>query len=223
MVNFNRPYLATSIADFWRRWHISLSTWFRDYVYIPLGGNRVNRARMCYNLVIVFILSGLWHGANWTFIVWGSLHALFIVVYVLTETPRTQATAALRGGSVAAVNFLSWLLTFNLVSLAWVFFRAANVSDAMLVLRSIFSGASGPGATDLHPGLDGMQFVLVLCAMAGLTVLEIASTRRPMWTAIAEQPRWVRWSVYYTFGIAFAILLLLNPQHGPQPFVYFQF
>ena len=223
MVNFNRPYLSTSIADFWRRWHISLSTWFRDYVYIPLGGNRVNRARMCYNLAIVFILSGLWHGANWTFIAWGSLHALFIVVYVLTETPRTQATAALRGGSVAAINFLSWLLTFNLVSLAWVFFRAANVSDAMLVLRSIFSGASGPGATDLHPGLDGMQFVLVLCAMAGLTVLEIASTRRPMWAAIAEQPRWVRWSVYYTFGIAFAILLLLNPQHGPQPFVYFQF
>jgi hypothetical protein len=121
------------------------------------------------------------------------------------------------------VNFLSWLLTFNLVSLAWVFFRAANVSDATLVLRSILSGTSGAGTTDLHPGLDGMQFALVLCAMAGLTVLEIASTRRPMWVAIAEQPRWVRWSVYYAFGISFAILLLLNPQHGPQPFVYFQF
>ncbi len=223
MVNFNRPYLSTSIADFWRRWHISLSTWFRDYVYIPLGGNRSGRARMCFNLAVVFVVSGLWHGANWTFIVWGTLHALFMVVYILTETPRAWVAGSVSAAGAAAVSFLSWLLTFNLVLLAWVFFRAANMTDAMLVLRNILSGTAGTASADLHPGLDSTQFALVLSVIAVLAVLEMISSRKPMWSVIAQQPRWLRWSAYYAFGIAFAILLLLNPQHGPQPFVYFQF
>jgi D-alanyl-lipoteichoic acid acyltransferase DltB (MBOAT superfamily) len=222
MLNFNRPYLSTSITDFWRRWHISLSTWFRDYLYVPLGGNRVSRARMCVNLAIVFVVSGLWHGANWTFIVWGALHALFMVVYVLTEWPRSRL-AALSRGSARAVGFLGWLLTFNLVTLAWVFFRAATMSDAMFVLRSIFSRWSGLGTAALHPGLDALQFALVLAVIVVLIVLEVVSTRTPMWETLARQPRWLRWSAYYSFGMAFAILLFLSPQHGPQPFVYFQF
>ncbi len=94
MLNFNHPYLAASIADFWRRWHISLSTWFRDYVYFPLGGNRCSVAKNCFNLAVVFLISGFWHGANWTFIIWGALHAVFMIAYVLTEKPRNNFVSA---------------------------------------------------------------------------------------------------------------------------------
>ena len=220
MVNFNRPYLATSIVDFWRRWHISLSTWFRDYLYFPLGGNRRGRARTCLNLALVFLISGLWHGANWTFIIWGALHGLFVVVYVLTETPRARLAAAL---PAALMTFLSWLLTFSLVTLAWVFFRAATRHDAMLILSKVFTELGGLEATDVHPGLDGLQFGLALAVIAALVVLELVSTRRSVWALIAARPRWQRWAAYYAFGLAFGVLLLLSPQSGPQPFVYFQF
>jgi alginate O-acetyltransferase complex protein AlgI len=223
MLNFNRPYLATSIVEFWRRWHISLSTWFRDYVYVPLGGNRVSRARMCANLAFVFLLSGFWHGANWTFIVWGALHALFIVVYVLSETPRARWGSTVGGAGALLRTTLSWLLTVNLVALAWVFFRAANVSDAMLILRRILTGYRTDGEWTVHPGLDTGQFAIALAVMTGLFLLEVIGTRKPVWTILAEQRRWVRWSAYYAFGIIFAGLLFMSPQSGPQPFVYFQF
>jgi alginate O-acetyltransferase complex protein AlgI len=223
MLNFNRPYLATSIADFWRRWHISLSTWFRDYVYFPLGGNRAGKARVCFNLAVVFLVSGVWHGANWTFIVWGALHALFIVTEVLTEEPRKRLRAAMGPTGQKVMGFVAWLVTFNVVSLAWVFFRATSMGDAMLVLRRIFTDFVPAGSVSIHPGLDSLQFSLAVAVIAALFTLEIMSTRRPMWTWIAAQPRWLRWSAYYGFGIAFTVLLLLNPQSGPQPFVYFQF
>lgn len=223
MVNFNRPYLATSIVDFWRRWHISLSTWFRDYLYFPLGGNRGSRARTAVNLALVFLISGLWHGANWTFIIWGALHALFVVVYVLTESPRTWLAAALPARSRGTLALLGWLLTFNLVTLAWIFFRAANTRDAMLVLRKVFTELGGQGASNIHAGLDALQFGLALALIAGFAGLEIVSTRWPLWALIAERPRWQRWAAYYAFGFLFFLLLLMSPQEGPQPFVYFQF
>jgi D-alanyl-lipoteichoic acid acyltransferase DltB (MBOAT superfamily) len=222
MLNFNRPYLATSIADFWRRWHISLSTWFRDYVYFPLGGSRCSRAQNCFNLAVVFLISGLWHGANWTFIAWGALHAVFIVTYVLTETPRTRA-AALFGEN--AVKFSGWLLTLGLVTFAWIFFRAADFSDAFLVVQRIFTEFLPPAGTDFHPGLDALQFGLMLALIFSLFLFEFLGRRRHkhLWTLIDEQPRWLRWSAYYAFGVAFIVLLLLNPEHKPQPFIYFQF
>jgi alginate O-acetyltransferase complex protein AlgI len=223
MVNFNRPYLATSISDFWRRWHISLSTWFRDYLYYPLGGNRRGVARTCFNLSVVFLVSGVWHGANWTFIVWGALHALFITSYVITTGPRERMLQSMGDGGRKLASIAAWLLTLNLVVLAWVFFRAASMSDAMLVLGRIFTDFGASTTSDAHPGLDSSQFGIAVALIAILFALEWLSARKSMWTRIAEQPRWIRWSAYYSFGIAFAILLLVSPQHGPQPFVYFQF
>lgn len=222
MLNFNRPYLATSIADFWRRWHISLSTWFRDYVYFPLGGNRCSRAQNCFNLAVVFLISGLWHGANWTFIIWGALHATFIIAYVLTETPRTRAAALL---GEKAMNISGWLLTLSLVTFAWIFFRAANFSDAFLVVRKIFTEFLPQVGTDFHPGLDSLQFSLMLALVFSLFLFEFFGRRahKPVWKMIDEQPRWLRWSAYYAFGVAFIVLVLLNPEHKPQPFIYFQF
>jgi D-alanyl-lipoteichoic acid acyltransferase DltB (MBOAT superfamily) len=222
MLNFNRPYLATSIADFWRRWHISLSTWFRDYVYFPLGGNRCSRAQNCFNLAVVFLISGLWHGANWTFIVWGGLHAVFIIAYVLTETPRARVTALV---GETAMALTGWLLTLGLVTLTWVFFRASNFADAFLILQKIGTEFWPAAGTNLHPGLDALQFSLLLGLVVALLLFEFLGRRahKHVWALVDQQPRWLRWSAYYAFAVAFIVLLLLNPDHRPQPFIYFQF
>jgi alginate O-acetyltransferase complex protein AlgI len=133
MTNFNRPYFAINIQDFWKRWHISLSTWFRDYVYISLGGNRVSKARIYFNVAVVFLLSGFWHGANWTFIVWGGIHALLITAYMFyREYIRKQSKPNV------VKNMVSLLVTFVLVCIAWIFFRAVNVSDGFEILSKIF-------------------------------------------------------------------------------------
>ena len=135
MTNFNRPYFATNIQEFWKKWHISLSTWFKDYLYISLGGNRKGTQRMYLNRAIVVLVSGLWHGANWTFVVWGALHAVFVVGYIMITKH-----AGIRLPSSFPLSIASTLFTFALVSLAWVFFRAENVSQAMLILNGILNG-----------------------------------------------------------------------------------
>jgi alginate O-acetyltransferase complex protein AlgI len=222
MLNFDRPYLATSIADFWRHWHISLSTWFRDYVYFPLGGNRCGKLRNCFNLAVVFLISGLWHGANWTFVIWGAIHAFLMIAYVLTTIPRKQAADIL---GESAMSFLGWVSTVALVTFAWIFFRAANFSDAEVVIHRIFTQFSPAVGTGIARGLDSMQFGLILLLIVLLLSFEFLGrrNRKHIWAMVSEQPRLVRWSAYYAFGVAFVVLLLLNPEHKPQPFIYFQF
>ena len=134
MDNFRRPYFSKSIGEFWRRWHISLSTWFRDYLYIPLGGNRVKRGRWFYNLFIVFLISGLWHGANWTFVVWGALHGLYLIFGIVTGPTRERLWAKL-GASATVRKWVAVFFTFHLAVLAWVFFRANNITDAAMLLQ----------------------------------------------------------------------------------------
>ena len=133
MENFRTPYFSTSISEFWRRWHISLSTWFRDYLYIPLGGNRVSEWRRYFNQFFIFMVSGLWHGAAWTFVIWGSLHGFYLILAVLRDKylPRLSLPNNLLGKSI---NLIS---TFILVMLAWVFFRAKGTHDALVVLKKI--------------------------------------------------------------------------------------
>ena len=133
MKNFNAPYLAHNIAAFWKRWHISLSTWFRDYLYIPLGGSRVSFALMCTNLLIVFMVSGLWHGASWKYLVWGLIHGCLLICYHLLK----KANISINGW-----KFFKWLITFHLVCLAWIFFRAYNINDAFYIIGRIFTGGS---------------------------------------------------------------------------------
>ena len=132
MVNFNRPYFSKNIREFWSRWHISLSTWFRDYLYIPLGGNRVKINRLYFNILIVFFISGLWHGANWTFVVWGGLHALYMIINITFAKYFFKQQGFIN-------KFTGWFITFWAVTIAWVFFRAANFSDAFLLLQHLFS------------------------------------------------------------------------------------
>ena len=132
MINFRRPYFSTNIQEFWKRWHISLSTWFRDYLYISLGGNRVSVARVYFNVGVVFVVSGIWHGANWTFLIWGALHTVFILTYMFIN----QFTRFKLPDSFMS-NILSGIFTFFLVAFAWIFFRANNVSDAFLIVKHI--------------------------------------------------------------------------------------
>ena len=142
--NFNYPYVSSSVREFWRRWHISLSSWFRDYLYIPLGGSRCARPRHLLNLFIVFIVSGLWHGANWTFVVWGALHGIYQIVGNLTAKPRARLLE--KAGKSADSPAVVWprrAITFILVCFAWIFFRANSMSDALILLKNLFSFTGG--------------------------------------------------------------------------------
>lgn len=215
MQNFNRPYFATSIHDFWSRWHISLSTWFRDYLYIPLGGNRVVKWRYYYNLFIVFLVSGLWHGANWTFVVWGALHGFYLVSAIVTKDWRNQLASAIGLGSRPAINrALNILVTFVLVCFAWIFFRANNVTDAFAIIGKMaaFEG-------DLFIGKPS----IFLFSIFGILVLYLSEL---FWNGSQERfplfshPNWVvRQFSYATIVI---LILLLGVFDGGQ-FIYFQF
>lgn len=228
MKNFDRPYHAQSISEFWSRWHISLSTWFRDYLYIPLGGNRVSRGRFYTNLLIVFLVSGLWHGANWTFLVWGALHG-FYLVFALWSGPFRQRAArwlglARRPRLGTAFNVL---VTFHLVSFAWIFFRANSLSDAHYIITHLPSGlgasvrsyAAGLWGSDL--GLNRME---LLVALLGLLVMELVhlaqlKSEKPIRQLLGEAPYWVRWPIYYTVVAA----LFFFGKFDAQEFIYFQF
>ena len=137
--NFNYPYFSRDIAEFWRRWHISLSSWFRDYVYIPLGGSRGSKLKQVRNVFVIFLLSGFWHGANWTFIAWGFINALYFLPLLLRDTNRSNIEAVQLGCDFSSLKvFLSMLSTFILTCLAWVFFRAKSIGDAFDYIRCIF-------------------------------------------------------------------------------------
>lgn len=222
MVNFRRPYLAASITDFWRRWHISLSTWFRDYLYIPMGGSRVNSLKRYRNVLIVFLVSGLWHGASWTFVVWGLVHGLTMIA---TEwlTPAFQRLKV----ALPAISPLLWriagtLLTFHIVVLAWVFFRANSLSDAFFILRHIWPIAHAPAGH--QSAIDPTQLYIALVLIAGLFVAQLFEEGEPVWRRLAGKPTWVRWAAYYASVAAFVFFLI--SQGGAaraQQFIYFQF
>lgn len=174
MKNFDHPYSATTVKEFWARWHISLSSWFRDYLYIPLGGNRCSRPRHLFNLFVVFLVSGLWHGANWTFVVWGALHGLYQVVGTLTARPRARLVERSgRAPSSPAVVWIRRAITFLLVCFAWIFFRANSMSDAVLLIKKLFSFTGGGlGATLSAMGVNVTTALLMVVSVIVLTLID---------------------------------------------------
>jgi alginate O-acetyltransferase complex protein AlgI len=219
MENFRQPYFSESIADFWRRWHISLSSWFRDYVYIPLGGNRVGEERLFMNLLIVFIVSGLWHGANWTFVVWGSLHG-FLMVASIFGSKFIKRFAPLRfpEPKSSLVTGVKIFATFHLVLLSWVFFRANSLSDALYIIRNIFTRFEFTTGYGLN--LGGF-YEIVITAAALLTLLLVDFFREKGFTSssMRTRPIYLRWALYYV--LIFSILLF--GEFGISEFIYFQF
>jgi alginate O-acetyltransferase complex protein AlgI len=139
MENFRTPYLAASIKEFWSRWHISLSTWFRDYLYIPLGGNRVRKSRWMFNLFLVFLISGIWHGANWTYVVWGALHGIFLMVAIVKDDFLEKKGIQFSKNN-KLIHWINVFITFQLACFAWIFFRANSIQDAFTIIEKIAHG-----------------------------------------------------------------------------------
>jgi D-alanyl-lipoteichoic acid acyltransferase DltB (MBOAT superfamily) len=220
MTNFRRPYFATSIADFWRRWHISLSTWFRDYLYIPLGGSRVATLRRCLNIMIVFLLSGLWHGATWMFVIWGALHGLYLIVGVLFSRWRTAIgiLPSSEGGG-AARRVLQSVSVFVLVLVSWVFFRAKSLGDATYIVSHMFSWDGFSGQTIWQLGLPRFNMGIVLAAIPLLFLVDYILETGPeiMTTFWAWRP--ARWATY----VAALYAIVCFGFFGRVEFIYFQF
>ncbi|MCX7747080.1 MAG: MBOAT family protein [Clostridia bacterium] len=218
MRNFNRPYFSKSISEFWKRWHISLSSWFRDYVYIPLGGNRKGKWKWYRNLMIVFLLSGLWHGANWTYIIWGGLNGVYLVAAIWFSGLKEKVYEILHlQDKVKIKNFIKVIITFNLVSLTWVFFRATSVTDAVYILKNMFVKVFSFPKLDL--GVSVFDILLGILLIAVLLMIQLVQRRTRIGIALSEKPVWVRWSVYY---IAITVILLLGVSKASD-FIYFQF
>ncbi|MCB0155857.1 MAG: MBOAT family protein, partial [Anaerolineae bacterium] len=223
MENFRRPYLAQSPSEFWRRWHITLSTWFRDYVYIPLGGNRVAVPRWYLNLMVVFVVSGLWHGAAWTFVLWGGLHGLYVVGEATTREWRGLLAdmfgLSRRPALQAGVN---GLVTFSLVCLAWLFFRANTVADAFLLLGhflplSNFAEVNAPWIAVV--GNPSQEMALALGLIGLLLTVHWVQERQWQFPLFFQRPLWFRWATY--LGLALATMNLGITEE--VPFIYFQF
>ncbi|MAO46657.1 MAG: membrane-bound O-acyltransferase family protein [Crocinitomicaceae bacterium] len=204
--NFKTPYFSRDIGEFWRRWHISLSTWFRDYLYIPLGGSRGGVMKSLRNVAIIFLVSGLWHGANWTFVAWGAVHAILFVPLLLTGYNRkhTEGVASLWDSPKV-------LATFTLVSLAWVFFRTESLSEAMTYFKGLFSFNIG-GETK-HFVLTAFVWVAVMLFVDWLS----RSGEIPRWW-LSKRMLVARWGVY-----AVGVWLCLKNLSGGSSFIYFQF
>jgi D-alanyl-lipoteichoic acid acyltransferase DltB (MBOAT superfamily) len=211
--NFSFPYFSRDIAEFWRRWHISLSSWFRDYLYIPLGGSKGGTWMKVRNTFIIFIVSGFWHGANWTFIIWGALNAIYFLPLLLTNQNRTNLEIVAQGKLVPTLKeFLNMGITFSLTVFAWIFFRAENVSHALSYISGIFTSSLFSFPTVFPLSLLGLLFVFFFIEWTG----------RERQYAIAHTGfKWarpLRWTFYYV--LFFLIFLYAGKE---QQFIYFQF
>ena len=208
MKNFETPYFARSISEFWSRWHISLSTWFRDYVYIPLGGNRVSPARTFLNLFVVFLISGFWHGANWTFLIWGALHGVYLIGERLLGDSRKGAAEQ---NQSALVQSLKIAVTFHLVLISWILFRARSVQEAWSIFYKILF--------DHGPVFWNVIIIQSAMAIVILLIVDLFHWRTKFWDRIAEFPIALRVSA--ALVLLFAIVLF--GVESQNQFIYFQF
>ncbi len=222
MTNFKSPYLSSSIKEFWSRWHISLSSWFRDYVYIPLGGNRVGRVRHRLNLLITFLISGLWHGASWTFVIWGGLHGIGqIAENIAGSMVKAKKKQTLKGFSLLRV--LKICAVFVFCCFAWIFFRSNTLTDATYIIGHMFDGIAKPidylfvGFKDM--GFSKAALMKAILIVAVLLVYDFLALRRNILFETKKLPTAARWAIYWVLIVA---ILLLMPGQTSE-FIYFDF
>lgn len=210
MRNFAYPYFSRDIAEFWRRWHISLSSWFRDYVYIPLGGSRGGKLQALRNIVIIFLVSGFWHGANWTFLAWGALNAAYFIPLFLGGSHRDNVDVVAQGRLLPSIRELLQVgITFFVTVVAWVFFRAPSVTGAFDYLARLVT------APPLHPlRLSTVALVFALVMLGW----EWVQREREHGFSLGGFPRWVRWALYVS-----TILMIIDHGGAQRAFIYFQF
>jgi len=207
MDNFNRPYFSASISEFWRRWHISLSSWFRDYFYISLGGNRVPVPRWYFNLFITFVVSGLWHGANWTFIIWGALNGLYMVIELLISPVTSK---------LPKIKVLNILITFILIDFSWIFFRASSIQNAVLVIQNMFQ-FSGDGLR--WAIFDKYDFCICIVSILFMEWVHYLERHNKMRHFFNDRPFVFRWMMY----VGLLWLIWVYGVFGAREFIYFTF
>ena len=226
MQNFNKPYFSKSIAEFWRRWHISLGGWFRDYLYIPLGGSRHGKLKKYRNIMIVFLTSGLWHGAGWGFIVWGFLHGFYQIVGDLLKPAREYFIDKLNINRNGFFHRLSQIvIVFILVDFAWIFFRANTFGDAIGIIKNMF--VFNPwvlfDGSLYNLGLDQKDFIVGILAIFVLIIVSLLRRNTSLINLIGKQSIIVRWVFYFTFLYSILIFGIYGPGYAAQQFIYFQF
>lgn len=207
--NFIRPYFAKTVTDFWRRWHISLTTWFRDYIYFPLGGNRCSKARWMFNTMVVFVVSGLWHGANYTFLIWGAMHGLFMIGERLIYRDKIKSIQT----GISFTNILRILITFLIVNFAWIFFRLDSLGDVMNVINKIVTDRGG-----LYFDINVMAYVIPALILVFLFD-RYAERNQDRLLLMDSKYRAVRWVSY----IGLVLFLVILGSFEQTQFIYFQF
>ncbi len=215
MANFKSPYFSHSLKEFWGRWHISLSSWFRDYVYIPLGGNRVGKWRHYINLILTFLSSGLWHGANWTFVFWGGAHGVGLIMEDLMFSKKE---------SFRSLRILRTVCVFTFCAFAWIFFVSQSMTDAWYVITHAFVGVSSP-VEYLHKGVSciGMgkaKLAVGFCFWAILFFVDYRSLKEDVIDTVGKRGALVRWSLYVCMAL---VVLFFSQKGAATEFVYFQF
>lgn len=212
--NFKSPYFSTSIREFWSRWHISLSTWFRDYVYIPLGGNRCSNIRNRINLIFTFLISGLWHGADWTFVFWGGIHGMAQIF---------ERQISLKNKSNQTVNtIIHWFIVFAFCNIAWVFFRAENFGTAIYVIKNAFCNITNiNGYLHSHVGISKKRFLYILLNIAIVFAYDYLSLKVDVIQYAKQAKKGVVIACEYVLVILIGIAICYGA--GSNQFVYFQF
>ena len=233
MKNFNQPYLSKSCGEFWHRWHISLSSWFRDYLYIPLGGNRKGKGRKYFNNLVTFTVSGLWHGAQWSYVAWGGLNGLYQIVGDILKPARQGLISALHINRESRIwSAVRIVCTFCLIDLAWLFFRAPSfLTGVAMIHRAVtcFSFESlfltgADGSLGLYTlGLDAAGFWLAVICILILAVADIIKEKHPIRPMITRLPLVPRWILYFVFLYAILIFGAYGPGFDASAFIYFQF
>lgn len=221
MRNFDTPYFAMSVTDFWRRWHISLSTWFRDYIYIPLGGNRVSKKRWCFNELVTMSISGIWHGASWTFVVWGMLNGVYLVIGRLTSGLRKKIKEVTHYNKIPFLPaFIGTAITFYIVCMTWIFFRAKTFGDAFYIIHQVtsyipdFSTLSG-AFNNIAPA----RMIISIGAIIILSVVDFFCRGSDFKTEVGKLPAPAR---IISYGLLLAVIVLFGA-YDNKTFIYFQF
>lgn len=225
-VNFLRPYFSKSVVEFWKRWHISLTSWFRDYLYIPLGGNRVSKTRHAVNILVVFLVSGLWHGANWTFVVWGLLNGLYQLIE-LSMKPVLQWIAPKRTFRLDSFGWKSLrvLSVFFLIDFAWIFFRSRTIHEAFGFIRGLFyfNPQIFLGDSLYQFGLDRINMQILLIGLVISIMISWLQRTGSLCEKIDHQPFWFRWAVLLTGIFAILLLGIYGPNVDTSQFIYTKF
>ena len=228
MDNFNAPYLSRSVGEFWRRWHISLSTWFKDYLYIPLGGNRKGKFRKYLNILIVFIVSGLWHGANWTFVIWGALNGVFQIIGDIFKNIRKRVNNFLRIKEDGIFHkIIQIIITFILINFTWIFFRANSFTDAINIIRGIFTNLNPAmllNSSIFNLGLSEASFRILMIGLIVLVVADILKYKKINILAKILNLNYVLRCLILLVTIGFILVFgIYGSAYDATQFIYFQF